>query len=52
LLQESVFYEKRCTFFATIFMFGLFNNNGYSMVMAGADSLAKTFDMEKLLPLF
>ena len=31
---------------------GLFNNNGYVMVAAGADTLAKDFDKEKLMPMF
>jgi len=30
----------------------LFNNNGFVMVAAGADSLAKGFNKQSLMPLF
>lgn len=33
-------------------MVGLINNNGYVMVVAGADNLSKDFDKAKLMPLF
>ena len=35
-----------------LFFIGLINNNGYVMVAAGADTLAKDFDHEKLMPMF
>ena len=35
-----------------LFVFGLFNNNGYTLVAAGAATLAKDFEKENLMPLF
>ena len=39
-------------FIIALFFLGLINNNGYVMVAAGADLLAKDFDKEKLMPAF
>ena len=54
--QEMTLNERFDTakwkFIATLFTLGLINNNGYVMVMAGADLLAKGFDKEKLMPAF
>jgi len=44
--------EKKWSFFTALFVIGLFNNNGYVMVAAGAAALAKDFDKENLMPLF
>ena len=40
------------TYLVALFTMGLFNNNGYVMVAAGADSLGKSFDKTQLMPLF
>lgn len=37
---------------AFFFLLGLINNNGYVMIVAGADNLATDFDHKKLMPLF
>jgi hypothetical protein len=39
-------------FFLSLFVVGLFNNNGYVMVGTGSSDLAKSFDKENLMPLF
>jgi hypothetical protein len=39
-------------FFLSLFVVGLFNNNGYVMVGSASSDLAKSFDEEKLMPLF
>ena len=46
------FESAKWKFIATLFTLGLINNNGFVMVMAGADLLAKGFDKEKLMPAF
>ena len=42
----------RCSFMTSLFVIGLINNTGYVMVSAGAESLAKDFGKENLMPLF
>ena len=39
-------------FFLSLFVVGLFNNNGYVMVGTGSSHLATIFDKENLMPLF
>jgi len=39
-------------FFLSLFVIGLFNNNGYVMVGTGSSDLAKSFGKENLMPLF
>lgn len=46
------FETAKWKFIAALFTLGLINNNGYVMVMAGADLLAKGFGKEKLMPAF
>ena len=49
---NQVFKERQSEFFSILFTFGLFNNAGYSMIAAGAATLAKDFNKAKLMPLF
>ena len=49
---NDIFKERKFDFVATLFTFGLFNNAGYSMIAAGASTLAKDFDKASLMPLF
>jgi hypothetical protein len=39
-------------FFMSLFIVGLFNNNGYVMVGSASSDLAKSFDEESLMPMF
>ena len=49
---NTIFKQRKFDFVATLFTFGLFNNAGYSMIAAGASTLAKDFDKASLMPLF
>ena len=51
-LQNVRFESAKAKFVAALFTCGLINNNGYVMVAAGADTLSKDFNKEKLMPLF
>jgi len=42
----------KCHFFTAFFLLGIFNNNGYVLVQAGASSLAKTFDKQDFMGMF
>jgi hypothetical protein len=39
-------------FFLSLFVIGLFNNNGYVMVGSGSSDLAKSFKKESMMPMF
>jgi len=39
-------------FFMSLFVIGLFNNNGYVMVGSASSDLAKSFGKESLMPMF
>jgi len=41
-----------CGVFTALFLIGLFNNNGYVLVAAGAATLADEFNREKMMPMF
>ena len=47
-----MFSQKKYLFFTALFVFGLFNNNGYVLIAAGAENLAGDFDKENLMPVF
>ena len=51
-VQADRVKTHRNQFFAALFTIGLFNNNGYSMIGAGAASLAEDFNRENLMPMF
>ena len=51
-MQNERFHDAKWKFVAAIFVTGLVNNNGYVMVAAGADVLAKDFEKEDLMPMF
>jgi hypothetical protein len=38
--------------FLSLFVIGLFNNNGYVMVGSGSSDLAKSFKKESMMPMF
>jgi len=44
--------KRKCGFFCSPFLVGLFNNNGFVLVQAGAHSLAKEFDEENFMAVF
>ena len=43
-VQNERFESAKWKFVLVLFTIGLINNNGYVMVAAGADTLAKDFD--------
>ena len=44
--------KYKVLFFISLFVVGLFNNNGYVMVGSAASDLAKEFDKKSLMPMF
>ena len=43
---------NKCRFFAAFFLIGVFNNNGYVLVQAGASSLAESFKQQDFMGAF
>ena len=48
-MKEKKFVSK---LFTSLFIIGLFNNNGYVMVNTAAADLAKNFNKGELMPMF
>ena len=49
---NEVCKERKWSFFFALFFIGLFNNNGYVLVAAGAQNLADLFGKSSLMPAF
>jgi len=49
---NEFFKKHNVKVFMAIFTIGLFNNNGYVMVNAGAESLSRNFDKVDMMPAF